>query len=358
MKGKVVDSNGEAMSQMETGWYRWESVNWRKLEHSNYKLQRRIYQASANGDVRKTHNLQRLLIKSKGAKLLAVRKVAQKNNGKKTAGIDGVKSLNPTQRLMLANDLNLSGKSSPVRRVWIPKTGKNQRRPLGIPIISDRAKQALVKLALEPEWEAKFEANSYGFRPGRSCQDAIEAIFLSIHKSNNYALDADIKGCFDNIDHLKLLKKLNTFPKLYCVIKGWLKAGIMEGDVFVRPKRGTPQGGVISPLMANIALHGIEMDTKNALKRDLFQHLKERYNRKDMGRALTMLRIIRYADDFVVMHESRDIIDKAKKYIENWLKNIGLQLNVEKTRIVHTLRTIDKTQPGSISWGLRLDSFM
>ncbi len=159
-----------------------------------------------------------------------------------------------------------------------------------------------------------------------------EAIFLSIYKSHNYVLDADIKGCFDNIDHHQLLQKLNTFPKLYRVIRKWLKAGVMEGETFTRPKAGTPQGGVISPLLANIALHGMELDTKNAFKRELLQHLKKEHNRNDTERALSMLQIIRYADDFVVMHENREITDKSKEFIDNWLKNIGLQLSAEKTR--------------------------
>jgi RNA-directed DNA polymerase len=219
--------------------------------------------------------LQKLLLKSKSAKLLAVRRVTQINKGKKTAGIDGVKSLSPTQRLKLANELNLNEKSKPVRRIWIPKPGKTEKRPLGIPTMTDRAKQALVKLALEPEFEAKFAPNFYGFRPARSCQDAIEAIFRAICLKNAYVLDADIKGCFDNIDHIALLKKLDTFPNLRKVIKGWLRAGIMEEEVFHQPRAGTPQGGVISPLLANIALHGLEYELKKALREDIFQHAKK-----------------------------------------------------------------------------------
>lgn len=156
--------------------YKWDEIHWRKLEKSLSKLQKRIYQASKIEDVRKVRHLQKLLVSSKSAKLLAVRRVTQENSGKKTAGVDGVKSLNLIQRVELYKDLSLKDKSRPVRRIWIPKPGKSEKRPLGIPTMEDRAKQALVKMALEPELEAKFEPNSYGFRPGRSCQDALEGI--------------------------------------------------------------------------------------------------------------------------------------------------------------------------------------
>jgi RNA-directed DNA polymerase len=256
--------------------YKWDEINWRKLERSVFKLQKRIYQASKSGNWKRVKRLQKLLLKSKSAKLLAVRRVTQINKGKKTAGIDGVKSLSPAQRLKLANRLNLNEKSKPVRRIWIPKPGKTEKRPLGIPTMADRAKQALVKLALGPEWEAKFAPNSYGFRPARSCHDAVEAIFLAIYQKNTYVLDADIKGCFDNIDHIALLKKLNTFPQLRRVIKIWLRNGVMEGDVFHKTKAGTPQGGVISPLFANIALHGLEYEIKKSLHEDLFNMQKRK----------------------------------------------------------------------------------
>ena len=172
--------------------YKWDEINWRKLGRNVYKLQKRIYQASKRCDWKRVKRLQKLLLKSKSAKLLAVRRVTQVNKGKKTAGVDGVKSLSPTQRLKLANKLDLNEKSKPVRRIWIPKRGKSEKRPIGIPTMNDRAKQALVKLAIEPQWEAKFSPNSYGFRPARSCHDAIEAIFLAIHQKNAYVLDADI----------------------------------------------------------------------------------------------------------------------------------------------------------------------
>jgi RNA-directed DNA polymerase len=168
------------MSQSGKTRYECDNINWRKLERNVFKLQKRIYKASKSGNLKKVRSLQRLLIKSKSAKLLAVRRVAQVNKGKKTAGIDGVKSLTSTQRLKLAQGLQLEGTSTPMRRVWIPKSGKAEKRPLGIPTMTDRAKQALVKLALEPECEARFEPNSYGFRPARSCQDAQRAIHIAI----------------------------------------------------------------------------------------------------------------------------------------------------------------------------------
>lgn len=194
--------------------YEWSDLPWKKFEKVLYKLQKRIYQASSRGDVKNVKRLQKLLIKSRSAKLISVRRVTQDNQGSKTAGVDGIKNLTPKQRFQLVDKINLSSKVSPVRRVWIPKPGKDEKRPLGIPTIHDRAMQCLVKLALEPEWEAKFEPNSFGFRPGRSCLDAIEAIFLSICKKSKYVLDADISQCFDKINHQKLLEKLNTYPSL------------------------------------------------------------------------------------------------------------------------------------------------
>jgi RNA-directed DNA polymerase len=193
---------------------------------------------------------------------LRVTRVTQDNRGKKTAGVDGGKCLLPSQRLQLANDLNLKRKAKPIRRVWIPKPGKTEKRPLGIPVMYDRAAQTLVNLTLEPEWEAKFESGSYGFRPGRSAHDAIARIFTCIRQRPKFVPDADIKGCFDNIDHAALLKKIQTSPRLRRPIRSWLQAGITENSEIWASDRGTPQGGVLSPLLANIAPHGLQEKLK------------------------------------------------------------------------------------------------
>lgn len=226
----------------------WQVINWRKLERRVYKLQKRIYQSSQRGNVKAVRRLQKTLMKSWSARALAVRRVTQDNRGRKTAGVDGVKTLTPKQRLVLTNDLKLGPKVSPTRRIWIPKPGTEEKRPLSIPTIQDRALQALVKLALEPEWEARFEPNSYGFRIGRSCHDAIEAIFNAIRYKPKYVLDADIAKCFDRIDHQALLQKLNTFPTLRRQVRAWLKAGVIDSKQLFSTSEGTPQGGVITPL--------------------------------------------------------------------------------------------------------------
>lgn len=183
-------------------------------------------------------------MKSWSARCLAVRKVTQDNQGKKTAGVDGIKSLSPAGRLALVDRLKPGDKSKPTRRVWIPKPGTKEKRPLGIPTMYDRALQALIKMGMEPEWEAKFEPNSYGFRPGRSCHDAIEAIYQGIRLTPKYVLDADIEKCFDRINQEALLEKLNTFPTLRRQIRAWLKAGVMDGYQLFPTKEGMPQGGV------------------------------------------------------------------------------------------------------------------
>jgi RNA-directed DNA polymerase len=161
----------------------WRKLPWRKLEQHVYRIQKRIFRANQRGNTRAVHTLQKLLMKSRAARLLAVRRVTQDNQGKKTAGVDGVKAVPPTQRLVMVERIHPKQwrhrQTYPVRRVYIPKPGKAEKRPLGIPVMETRAHQALVKMALEPEWEARFEANSYGFRPGRSCHDAIQAIFLA-----------------------------------------------------------------------------------------------------------------------------------------------------------------------------------
>jgi len=250
--------------------YEWDIVPWRKFEVAVFKLQKRIYQASRRGDVKAVHKLQRLLMKSRSAVFLAVYRVTQENRGKHTAGIDGLASLTDLQKMQLAEEIlnsPMQPTASPLHRVWIPKPGKDEKRPLGIPVMEDRARQALVKLALEPEWEAKFEPNSYGFRPGRSCHDAIEAIYRNIRLVPKYVLDADIAKCFDRIDHEALLEKLGTFPSLRRVVKAWLKAGVLDGEEMFPTSEGTPQGGVVSPLLANIALHGLETVVREAFPR-------------------------------------------------------------------------------------------
>jgi RNA-directed DNA polymerase len=232
------------MSHDQRHRYEWNAIPWRELEVRVFKLQRRIYQATTRGETQKARRLQKLLATSWSAKSLAVRRVTQENKGKKTAGVDGVKSLTPPQRLQLISDMDLQTSAKPVRRVWRDKPDKPDKRPLGIPIMHDRATQALVKLALEPEWEAKFEPNSFGFRPGRSSQDAVQQIWETIKIQPRYVLDADIASCFDRINQAALLDKMHTSPHFARPIKEWLKAGVVDRDIFRPTEDGTPQGGV------------------------------------------------------------------------------------------------------------------
>jgi RNA-directed DNA polymerase len=311
------------MTHSAMGSDEWKDIDWKQIHKNVYRLQTRIFKAKRRGDTKQVHRLQKLLMKSWSAKLLSVRKISQDNQGKSTAGVDGIKSLNPSQRFDLVSSLKLTGKSKPTRRVMIPKPGTSEERPLGIPCMIDRAKQMLVKLALEAEWEAVFETNTYGFRTGRGAHDAIEAIFKSISSKSKYVLDADIAQCFDKINQERLLEKLNTFPKLFRQIKAWLKSGVVMDGKLSPTNEGTPQGGVLSPCLALIALHGLETAIRECLSQG-----------RDTQRALS---VVFYADDFVVLHKSLDVIQKCKLAAEEWLKSMSLELKPSKTRISHTL---------------------
>jgi RNA-directed DNA polymerase len=302
--------------------YGWNDIRWREIERTVSKLQKRIYQASSHGDVRTVRMLQKLLMKSRSAKLIAVRRVTQDNQGKRTAGIDGVKSLSKPERLALVDTLRIDNKAKPVRRVWIPKASSDELRPLGIPTMRDRALQALVKAALEPEWEARFEANSYGFRPGRGCHDAIEAIHQAVYRKPKWVLDADIAKCYDRINHQALLEKVNTSPTVRRQLKAWLKAGVMDDGKLFPTEEGVPQDGTISPLLANIALHGLET------------FIVKKFPRNDKRRAPL---VVRYADDLVVFHADLQVIEECQLSISEWLRGMGLELKPSKTRITHTL---------------------
>ncbi|MEL6384705.1 MAG: group II intron reverse transcriptase/maturase [Cyanobacteria bacterium J06626_18] len=299
--------------------YEWRTLPWRRIQGKVFKLQRRIYRASRRRQVKLVHKLQRLLAKSWYARLLAVRRVTQDNKGKRTAGIDGIKKLTPPQRLEMAQSLTTFSKPRPLRRIWIPKPGKTEKRPLSIPTMRDRATQALIKLALEPQWEAKLDPNMYGFRLGRSCQDAIEAVYRTIFRQPKFVLSVDIRGCFDNISHDAILKKSRAPTWMKRLIKGWLKCGVLDNG-FHRTERGSPQGGVISPLLALIALQGLE------------RHIKR------LGTQTYPLYVVAYADDIVILARREKDIHRAQATLAKWLHAIGLELNPQKTTISHTLQ--------------------
>ena len=240
----------------------WRQIDWRACEASVRRLRQRIFTASQAGDLPRVRNLQKLMLRSRSNTLLSVRRVTERNAGRLTAGVDGEVVLTPEAKLKLAERMQQNTepfKAQPVRRVYIPKKGSSgKRRPLGIPVILDRAHQARIVNALEPEWEARFEPRSYGFRPGRGCHDAIEAIYLTAKGMNpkrRWVLDADLAGAFDRIAHDHLLTMLGTFPARG-MVQQWLKAGVVENGRLSRTEEGTPQGGVVSPVLLNVAYTG------------------------------------------------------------------------------------------------------
>lgn len=313
---------------------RWNTVNWPKIQLKVFKWQRSIYSASKLGNIKQVRLFQHKLLNSLESKLLAVRRVTQDNKGKATAGVDNVKSISPENRIKLVESLNFPCKASPLRRVWIPKPGKTEKRPLGIPTIKDRCLQALFKLAIEPEWEAKFEPNSYGFRPGRNCHDAISAIKDTIQKKAKYVVDADIKKCFDKIAHEPLLNKIGLKGKYRKQLKYWLESGVLDNGSFAATTAGTPQGGVISPLLSNIALHGMEECVKELVTE--FPMTWASGEKIKKGRRRDTVHLIRYADDFVILHHDKDILLACLNKIKEFLSQVGLEISESKTRLTHT----------------------
>jgi RNA-directed DNA polymerase len=308
----------------------WDAIDWRACEDGVRRLRQRIFTASKAGDLGRVRNLQKLMLCSRANTLLSVRRVTERNAGRLTAGIDGEVALTPEAKMKLANRVQQPVEpfeALPVRRVYIPKPGSNKRRPLGIPVILDRCHQARVVNALEPEWEARFEPRSYGFRPGRGCHDAVDAIHrTSCGKSakRRWVLDADLAGAFDRIAHDHILAMLGTFPARG-MVKQWLKAGVVEDGRLHRTEEGTPQGGVVSPVLLNVALHGME------------QAAGVRYHTTGRAAGWAVAGtpvLIRYADDFVVLCHSRQEACEVKARLAGWLTSRGLSFNEDKTRIV------------------------
>lgn len=308
----------------------WDSISWLNISQYVEKLQQRIYRAESLGKIRKVRDLQRLLINSEAALLLSIRRVTQINKGKRTAGIDGYKALTPYERAELFNemkDMNIKcHRPKPAYRTYIKK--KNGKlRPLGIPTMKDRIYQNIAKLAIEPQWEAKFEPTSYGFRPKRNCHDAIQRIHTTVGKKKVWIFEGDFKGCFDNLNHNYILEQVKGFPA-FDIIEKWLKAGFLDNNVFHESEDGTPQGGIISPLLANIALHGLE-DLLNIKYRKVKRKTKISYENR------AKFAVTKYADDFVIMCESMEDANGLYTKLKPYLETRGLELEMDKTKIAH-----------------------
>ena len=298
----------------------WHDIDWCRVQRNVRGMQVRIAKACREGEWRRVKVLQRMLTRSTSARYLAVRRVTE-NQGKRTAGVDRVLWDTPDAKWKAAQGLKQRGyQPRPLRRVFIPKTN-GKERPLGIPTMTDRAMQALYLLALAPIAETTGDPNSYGFRIERSTADAMGQLFISLSKkaSAQWVLEADILGCFDHINHDWLIASVPTDK---AVLRKWLKAGVVHKGQLQATDAGTPQGGIISPTLANMVLDGLESQLKQHLGVTRAKKLK--------------VNVVRYADDFVITGDSPELLEsEVKPWVEQFLAVRGLQLSPEKTRIVH-----------------------
>ena len=311
----------------------WTGIDWSRVQRQVKKLQARIVKATQEGRYGKVKALQWLLTHSFSGKALAVKRVTQ-NRGKNTPGVDNILWITPTAKTNAIASLKRRGyKPLPLRRIHIPKKN-GKTRPLGIPAMKDRAMQALYLLALEPVAETTADHNSYGFRPMRSTTDAREQCFICLarHTSAQWVLEADIAGCFDAISHEWLI---DNIPVDKAILQKWLKAGFVFQNKFFPTEAGTQQGGIISPVLANMTLDGLEHALATAFPRATQQRLK--------------MNMVRYADDFIITGHSKEWLeDEVMPVVTEFLSKRGLRLSQEKTRITHITKGFD-----FLGWNMR-----